>query len=96
MAHPDSPQGNILAGLGRILVGVGMLAIAAGETFAGRRQGPRPDVEPGARSLADLMRSQPQRRRKPPESGLPVPAVPPRGPAPHRGGAAVAMDPARD
>ena len=28
-----------------------------------------------------------QRRRKPPEAGLPVPAVPPRGPLPKQGGA---------
>ena len=31
-------------------------------------------------------------RRKPPESGLSVPAVPPRGPAPKQGGAAAALD----
>lgn len=96
MPHHDSPQRNILAGLGQILVGVGMLAVAAGETFAGLRQGPKPDMKPGAGSLADIMRSRPRPRRKPPESGLPVPAVPPRGPVPLQGGAAAALDPARD
>jgi len=31
-------------------------------------------------------------RRKPPESGLSVPAVPPRGPLPKQGGAAAPLD----
>lgn len=33
-----------------------------------------------------------KRRRKPPEAGLPVPAIPPRGPNPMQGGAAAALD----
>ena len=32
------------------------------------------------------------KRRKPPESGLPVPAVPPGGPLPKQGGAAAPLD----
>ncbi len=32
------------------------------------------------------------RRRKPPESGLPVPAIPPSGPAPMQGGAAAPLE----
>ena len=31
-------------------------------------------------------------RRRPPESGLPVPAVPPKGPLPKQGGAAASLD----
>jgi hypothetical protein len=92
MPRHDSPQGNILEGLGQILVGVGMLAVAAGETLAGLRQGPKPDMQPGAGSLADIMKSRPHPRRKPPESGLPAPAVPPRGPVPLQGGAAARLD----
>lgn len=33
-----------------------------------------------------------RRPRKPPEAGLPVPAIPPRGPAPLQGGTAAALD----
>lgn len=32
------------------------------------------------------------RRRRPPEAGLPVPAVPPEGPQPHQGGAAAPLE----
>jgi hypothetical protein len=35
---------------------------------------------------------QPKARRKPPEAGLPVPAVPPRGPRPKLGGAEAPLD----
>ena len=34
----------------------------------------------------------PRRRPKPPESGLPVPAVPPQGPLPKQGGAAAPLE----
>lgn len=34
----------------------------------------------------------PSRRRKPPEAGLPVPAVPPQGPLPKQGGAAAPLE----
>ncbi len=47
--------------------------------------------------LAELRRAniRPQARlgrRKPPEAGLPVPAVPPRGPLPMQGGAEAPLD----
>ncbi|MEM6857173.1 MAG: hypothetical protein AAF559_04805 [Pseudomonadota bacterium] len=35
-------------------------------------------------------------KRKPPEAGLPVPAVPPKGPLPKQGGAAAALKFDRD
>lgn len=35
---------------------------------------------------------EPFRKRKPPEAGLPVPAVPPRGPLPLQGGAEAPLD----
>lgn len=93
MPRHNSPSGNVLAGLGQILIGVGMLAVAAGETIAALKQGQRPDVRPGARSLADIMSNGPQpRRRRPPGAGLPIPAVPPRGPLPLQGGAAAPID----
>lgn len=69
-----------------------MLAVAAGEALASRRLGPKSDLRPGAQSLADIMSIGPRPRRKPPESGLPVPVVPPRGPAPLQGGAAARLD----
>ena len=96
MSHQNPPPRNILAGLGQILVGVGMVAIAAGETIAAGRHRPSPDLRPGTGSLADIMRQRPRPRRKPPETGMPVPAVTPRGPMPLQGGAAAALDPARD
>jgi hypothetical protein len=34
----------------------------------------------------------PSRRRKPPEAGLPVPAIPPGGPLPKQGGAAAPLE----
>jgi hypothetical protein len=38
---------------------------------------------------------QPKAKRKPPEAGLPVPAVPPRGPLPLQGGAEAPLEPRR-
>ncbi len=96
MPRHDLPPRSILAGLGQILVGVGRVAMAAGETIAAGRHRPSPDLTPGTGSLADIMRQPPHPRRKPPESGMSVPAVPPRGPVPLQGGAAAALGPARD
>ena len=96
MPRQAPPPRSILDGLGQILVGVGKVAMAAGETIAAGRHRPSPDVTPGTRSLADMMRQPPRPRRKPPEPGMPVPAVPPRGPVPLQGGAAAALDTARD
>ena len=92
MSDPDLPRSNILAGLGHIVIGVGMLAVAAGKTIAAGRHRPKPDILPGSLSITDMMQSRPRPRRKPPESGLPVPAIPPRGPAPLQGGAAARID----
>jgi hypothetical protein len=39
---------------------------------------------------------QPKRRHKPPEAGMPVPAVPPRGPLPMQDGADAPLDFGRD
>lgn len=41
--------------------------------------------------LERLSRNRP-RRRKPPEAGVPVPAVPPRGPVPKQGGAEAPLE----
>ena len=51
-----------------------------------------------APSLADIMANRehgaPQRkpRRKPPEAGIAVPAIPPKGPLPKQGGAEAPLD----
>jgi hypothetical protein len=50
-----------------------------------------------SRRLRDLGRRMQSRidrasRRKPPEAGLPVPAVPPRGPQPSSGGAEAPLE----
>ena len=92
MPRHDSPQRDIIGDLGRIIAGVGILAVAAGGALAALRQGPKPDVRPGTGSLADILRSQPRPRHKPPESGLPVPAIPPSGPLPKQGGAAAPLE----
>jgi hypothetical protein len=39
---------------------------------------------------------QAKRRRRPPEAGMPVPAVPPRGPLPRQGGAEAPLDFSKD
>jgi len=43
-------------------------------------------------ALRQLNRSPGPGRRKPPEAGLPVPAIPPGGPPPKQGGAAAPLD----
>ncbi len=51
--------------------------------------------DPDARRFiteALLKALQPKGKRKPPEAGLPVPAIPPRGPLPLQGGAEAPLD----
>ncbi|MFM7348573.1 MAG: hypothetical protein ACKO01_03690 [Erythrobacter sp.] len=91
MKRHDSPGRNILRDLAGILTGVGTLAVAAVETIAAGPQVGKVKA-PRAQPLRDVMRSAPPRRRKPPEAGLPVPAVPPRGPVPLKGGAAARVE----
>jgi hypothetical protein len=43
-------------------------------------------------ALRQLNRGPSPRRRKPPEAGLPVPAISPSGPLPKQGGAAVPLE----
>ena len=59
--------------------------IALGPESQGRRK--RADAI-GAAARADGKR---RPRRKPPEEGMPVPAVPPKGPLPKQGGAEAAL-----
>jgi len=92
MPTKDSGQRDILGDIGRILAGVGMIAVAAANVIAAGKRGPKVDQRPGTRSLDELLRAQPRPRRRPPESGIPVPAVPPRGPLPKQGGAAAELD----
>jgi len=94
MDRNDSPRRDILGDLAGILAGVGMLAIAAGKTLAAGPRDRRPDGRRSSRFFGDGMRSAPRPRRKPPEAGMPMAAVPPQGPLPRQGGAAVALDPA--
>lgn len=65
-----------------------ILMIAAGLLIERglRQRGERVSVRGSlGTTMADWKRT--QRRRKPPEAGLAVPAVPPRGPLPKQGGA---------
>jgi hypothetical protein len=90
MADTNQPDRNILGEIARIAVGFGI--VAAASALAARKRGAKRDTRPGTRSLDELLRNRPTPRRKPPESGLAVPAVPPRGPLPMQGGAAAPLD----
>jgi hypothetical protein len=92
MADTESSNRNILVDLARIGVGLIAVAAAAASALEARERRPRSDLRPGTRSLDALLRSRPPKRRRPPPSGIPAPAVPPRGPLPIQGGAAARLD----
>jgi hypothetical protein len=92
MADRNPADRDILSDLAQIATGFGVLAIAAIGAMAAHKRVARPDLRPGSRSLNDILRQRPTPRRKPPEAGLAVPAVPPRGPLPMQGGAAAPLD----
>jgi hypothetical protein len=92
MSEPHHDNRDLLRDLAGIAAGFGLLAVAAFGAVAAGRHRTSPDMRPGARSLNDLLRQRPTARRKPPEAGFPVPAVPPRGPQPLQGGAAAPLD----
>lgn len=52
----------------------------------------RASIAQRAAERSALMQRLGARRRKPPEAGLAIPAVPPRGPLPRQGGAAAALN----
>jgi len=93
-AVPEKNQAerDIRSDLAHIATAVGVLAVAALGAMAAHKRGARPDQRPGSRSLGEFLRQRPTPRRKPPEAGLTVPAIPPRGPLPMQGGAAVPLD----
>ncbi|MBB3034280.1 hypothetical protein [Alteriqipengyuania lutimaris] len=74
-----NPAANLVA---RVVA----LAVAQGLSSRSRRS-----VEQQAPWLFDK-RITPKRRRKPPEAGMPVPAIPPKGPLPMQGGAQAPLD----
>ncbi len=86
---PDSSAGSLLA------AGLGLVAVLAMGAIMARKRRGKPDVRRPA-SLKQLLQKPPAPRRKPPEAGLAVPAVPPTGPMPISGGAAAALDFERD
>ena len=92
MMERREPERDILGGLARVLMGGGILALAAREAIAAGARRRRIDDRPAAQSLADIMRNKPKPRRKPPEAGLPVTAIPPGGPLPKQGGAAAPLE----
>jgi hypothetical protein len=67
-------------------------AAAAASTLEPRKRGIRADLRPGSRSFNQFLRQRTTPRRKPPETGLMTPVVPPRGPLPLQGGAAAPVD----
>ncbi len=70
----------------QLVVRIVALAVAQGVS---RRS--RPTVEQQAPWLFDKS-TRPKRRRKPPEAGMPVPAIPPKGPLPMQGGAQAPLE----
>ncbi len=76
----------------RVVIGFGIFAAAVAHSLAERKTRANPDVKPGTRSMDDLLRQTRAQRRKPPEAGLAVPAIPPSGPLPMQGGAAAPLD----
>jgi hypothetical protein len=96
MADRNQNDRDILADVARIAAGFGVLAAAALGAVAARKRGPTPDEGAGTQSLNDLLRNRPAPRRKPPEAGVAVPAVPPRGPLPRHDGAAAPLNFERD
>jgi hypothetical protein len=69
-----------------LLLAIGLVAKARAAREKDRR------VEGLMADVFGKRASPPRRRRKPPEAGLPVPAVPPRGPLPMQGGAEAPLD----
>ncbi len=92
MLRPDPRDRDVLADLARIGAGLGTVAMLAIAALASRKRQAKPDMRPGTRSLDDILRDNRNRRRKPPEAGIPVPAVPPAGPLPKLGGAEAPLD----
>lgn len=92
MAEKNRADRNVLGDIARIAVGFGILATAAATAMAGRKHGFRPDMRPSTRSLDDILRQTRAPRRKPPEAGIAVPVVSPRGPLPKQGGAAAPLE----
>jgi hypothetical protein len=90
VTEKDQPDHNLLGEFARIAIGFGLVAAAG--ALARRKRRAKPDLRPGSRSLNDILRQRQTRRRKPPESGIAMPAIPPRGPLPMQGGAAAPLD----
>ncbi|PZT86973.1 MAG: hypothetical protein DI637_09980 [Citromicrobium sp.] len=73
-----------------------LLLLAAGLVIGqGIRKGSRRTMRGGTTSsLADVLAHRARRKppRKPPEAGMPVPAIPPGGPLPKQGGAEAPLE----
>ena len=76
----------MLAGLARIALGAVVIA-----ALAARNRGAELDRRTGAGPVGAARSQRHPPRRKPPEAGFPVPAIPPQGPLPRHGGAAAPL-----
>lgn len=92
MAEDGNLNRNLLSDLARIGAGLIVVAAAAAKALESRQRPRRYDESPGTRSLNQFLRNRPQHRRRPPEAGIAVPAIPPRGPLPLQGGAAAPIN----
>lgn len=72
-------------------IALGLIALVAGAAALAKREA---EQRGSVGSLDDLLRRgrRSQSRRKPPGAGLPMPAVPPKGPLPLQGGAEAPLD----
>ncbi len=78
-----------MATLGRIALSLGAMAIAA---LAARNRAAQLDQRANGWLLDELRRQHRAPRKKPPEAGLPLPAISPEGPKPKLGGATAPLE----
>ena len=96
MPNHDRPDSDPLAAIAKVAVGIGVVAVAAAKAFGSKGPPARRRRSTIAQKIAEATRAgargNPEPRRKPPEAGIAVPAVPPNGPLPKTGGAEAPLE----
>jgi len=98
MTDPSLPSDKylqVMSGAGDYRKAAAALALELekrSRRLAKDRHSPESAALNAARRLERRLRPYNQKRRRPPESGLSVPAMPPKGPLPKQGGAAAPLD----
>lgn len=91
MTADGLPGPRFLKDLAVVAIGMGVVG-----ALSMRKRNAATSVRLGSRSLNDVLRKKPPRRRKPPEAGMASPVVPPSGPFPKQGGAQAPLHFERD